>query len=53
MTVTRHLTKDLGFLAAYTFSKALGNIDDNGPAAYYTSVQDYFNRGLDRSLAVL
>ncbi len=50
VTVTRHLTKNLGFLAAYTFSKALGNIDANGPGAYYTSVQDYFNRGLDRSI---
>ena len=50
VTVTKHLSKNLGFLAAYTFSKALGNIDDNGPGAYYTSVQDYFNRGLDRSI---
>ncbi len=50
VTVTRHLTNNLGFLAAYTFSKALGNIDANGPGAYYTSVQDYFNRGLDRSI---
>jgi hypothetical protein len=50
VTVTRHLTKDLGFLAAYTFSKAIGYVDQNGPATYYTSVQDYFNRGLDRSI---
>jgi hypothetical protein len=50
VTVTRHLTSNLGFLAAYTFSKALGYIDANGPAAYYTSVQDYFNRRLDRSI---
>ena len=50
MTVTKHLNKNLGFLAAYTFSKALGYIDANGPAAYYTSVQDYFNRKLDRSI---
>ena len=50
VTVTRHLTKNLGFLAAYTFSKALGYIDANGPAAYYTSVQDYYNRKLDRSI---
>ena len=50
VTVTRHLSKNLGFLAAYTFSKALGYIDANGPAAYYTSVQDYFNRKLDRSI---
>ncbi len=50
VTVTRHLTNNLGFLAAYTFSKAIGYIDANGPGAYYTSVQDYFNRGLDRSV---
>lgn len=50
VTVTRHLTSNLGFLAAYTFSKAIGYIDANGPGAYYTSVQDYFNRGLDRSI---
>jgi hypothetical protein len=50
VTVTRHLTTNLGFLAAYTFSKAIGYVDANGPAAYYTSVQDYFNRKLDRSI---
>jgi hypothetical protein len=50
VTVTRHLTNNLGFLAAYTFSKAIGYIDANGPGAYYTSVQDYFNRSLDRSI---
>jgi hypothetical protein len=50
VTVTRHLTSNLGFLAAYTFSKAIANIDANGPAAYYTSVQDYTNRKLDRSV---
>jgi hypothetical protein len=38
VTVTKHLSKSLGFLGAYTFSKALGYIDANGPAAYYTSV---------------
>jgi hypothetical protein len=50
VTVTRHLTTNLGFLAAYTFSKAIGYVDANGPGSYYTSVQDYFNRGLDRSI---
>jgi hypothetical protein len=50
VTVTKHLSKDLGFLAAYTFSKTIGYIDANGPGAYYTSVQDYFNRKLDRSV---
>jgi hypothetical protein len=48
--VTRHLSKDLGFLAAYTFSKAIGYVDQNGPGAYYAQVQDYFNRGLERSV---
>jgi len=51
VTVTRHLTSGLGFLAAYTWSKALGYIDSNGPAAYYATAQDYFNRGLERSVA--
>jgi hypothetical protein len=51
VTVTHHLTKGLGFLAAYTWSKAIGYIDSNGPAAYYATVQDYFNRGLERSVA--
>ncbi|MBI1790649.1 MAG: TonB-dependent receptor [Acidobacteria bacterium] len=50
VTATKHLSKNLGFLAAYTFSKAIGYIDANGPGAYYTSVQDYFNRKLDRSI---
>jgi hypothetical protein len=50
VSATRHLTTSLGFLAAYTFSKAIGYIDANGPGAYYTSVQDYFNRKLDRSI---
>ncbi|HKW98227.1 MAG TPA: carboxypeptidase regulatory-like domain-containing protein [Bryobacteraceae bacterium] len=50
VTVTRHLSKDLGFLAAYTWSKAIGYVDQNGPASYYATVQDYFNRGLERSV---
>jgi Carboxypeptidase regulatory-like domain/TonB dependent receptor len=51
IAVTHHLTKGLGFLAAYTWSKTIGYVDSNGPAAYYTTVQDYFNRGLERSVA--
>jgi hypothetical protein len=51
ISATRHLTTNLGFLAAYTFSKAIGYVDSNGPGAYYSSVQDYFNRKLDRSIA--
>ncbi|OLE87089.1 MAG: hypothetical protein AUG07_01565 [Acidobacteria bacterium 13_1_20CM_2_60_10] len=51
VTVTRHITKGLGFLAAYTWSKAIGAVDSSGPGAYYTStVQDYYNRKLERSV---
>ena len=51
VTVTRHLTKGLGFLAAYTWSKAIGAVDSSGPGAYYTSTtQDYYNRRLERSV---
>ena len=51
ITATRHLTNGLGFLAAYTWSKAIGYVDSNGPANYYTIAQDYYNRSLDRSVA--
>lgn len=51
VTVTRHLTRGLGFLGAYTWSKTLTYVDSNGPGAYYATVQDYFNRGLERSVA--
>jgi len=51
VTATRHLTSGLGFLAAYTWSKAIGYVDSNGPANYYTIAQDYYNRQLDRSVA--
>ena len=50
ITVTRHLTKGLGFLAGYTWSKAIGYVDANGAASYYTVAQDYYNRGLERSV---
>lgn len=48
--VTRHLSKDLGFLAAYTWSKAIGYVDQQGVGGYYSVVQDYYNRGLERSV---
>ncbi len=51
VTVTHHLSKGLGFLGAYTWSKAIGYIDSNGPAAYSATVQDYYNRGLERAVA--
>ena len=50
ITATKHLTKGLGFLAAYTWSKAIGYVDDNGPGAYYATLQDYYNRKLERSV---
>lgn len=50
VTATKRLTKGLGFLAAYTWSKAIGYVDDNGPGAYYATVQDYHNRKLERSV---
>ena len=50
LTVTKHLTKGLGFIAAYTWSKTIGYQDSNG-AMGYGAPQDYFNRGLERSVA--
>jgi hypothetical protein len=50
-TVTKHFTSELGFLAAYTWSKTITYVDSKGPGAYYATVQDYFNRGLERSVA--
>lgn len=50
VTATKHLTKGLGFLAAYTWSKTMGYQDSNGPMGYGTP-QDWFNRGLERSVA--
>ena len=50
LTVTKHLTKGLGFLAAYTFSKVIGYQDSNGATGYGVP-QDFYNRGLERSVA--
>jgi hypothetical protein len=50
ITATKHLNKGLGFLAAYTWSRAIGYVDANGPGAYYATVQDYYNRKLERSV---
>jgi hypothetical protein len=50
VSVTRHLTRGLGFLAGYTWSKAVGYVDSNGPSAYYQTVQDYYNRKLEHSV---
>jgi hypothetical protein len=55
VTVTRHLTRGIGFLAAYTWSKALGYNDSAGPLSFLgyagAGVQDYYNRKLERSIA--
>jgi hypothetical protein len=50
MTLTKHISKGLGFLAAYTFSKTLGYNDQNGVGSYGVP-QDYMNRKLEYSLA--
>jgi carboxypeptidase family protein len=56
ITATRHLTKGLGFLAAYTFSKAIGYVDGLGPAAAAgcgcadQGIQDFTNPRLERSV---
>ena len=51
VTVTKHLAKDVGFLAAYTWSKTIGYNDNNGPVGAYLYPQDWYNRGLERSVA--
>jgi hypothetical protein len=51
ITATRHLTSGLGFLAAYTWSKTITYVDAAGPAQYYVSLNDYYNRKLERSIA--
>jgi hypothetical protein len=47
------VTKDLSFLAAYSWSKAIGYSEALGPAAAWvgTRPQDYFNRSLEKSIA--
>src|SRR5258708_35639089 len=46
---TRHFSKGLAILAAYTWSKAIGLVDNSGPAGAQAS-QDFYNRGLERSV---
>lgn len=48
--VTRHFSKGFSLLAAYTFSKSLGYMDD---AIEAEGVADVFNRGLERSITGL
>ncbi len=51
ITATKHLTAGIGFLAAYTWSKTIDDVDAAGPAQYQYSFQDYHNRKLERSIA--
>lgn len=48
--LTRHFSKGVSLLAAYTFSKTIGMTDD---AIEAESVADVFNRGLERSITSL
>ncbi len=50
VTVTKHLTHGLGFLAAYTWSKTMGYQDSNGATGYGVP-QDFYNRKLEYTLA--
>jgi hypothetical protein len=50
VTATKHLTSGLSFLAAYTWSKAIGTVDSSGANGYWNNVQDYRNRALERSI---
>ncbi len=47
LTVTKRSSFGLSFLAAYTFSKALGTSDTAGPGEYYDYGQNYYNRQAD------
>ncbi|MBA3973679.1 MAG: hypothetical protein C0504_05595, partial [Candidatus Solibacter sp.] len=47
---TRHFSKGVSLLAAYTFSKSIGLMDD---AIEAEGVADVFNRGLERSITGL
>src|SRR5258708_21447012 len=46
---TRHFSKGLAVLVAYTWSKAIGLVDNAGPDGGQAS-QDVYNRGLERSV---
>jgi len=48
LTLTRHFTNGLAILAAYTYSKAIGQTNN---ARGGQTPQDVFNRSLERSLA--
>jgi hypothetical protein len=50
VTLIRRSHHGLNFLAAYTFSKALGNSDSAGPGVYFEVGQDFYNRKADYSV---
>ncbi len=51
VTVKRNFSEGLGVLAAYTWSKALAYDDNALQVGWTRGTQDYFNRGLERSVA--
>ena len=53
VTVTKRSNRGLSFLAAYTFSKALGTSDTTGPADYSYNEQDFYNRRTDYGVTSL
>jgi len=50
VTATKRSDFGLSFLAAYTWSKAMGTSDTAGPGNYYDYGQDYYNRKSDYSV---
>ncbi|HEY3131440.1 MAG TPA: TonB-dependent receptor [Acidobacteriota bacterium] len=50
VTATKRSSVGLSFLAAYTFSKALGTGDTAGPGNYYDYGQNFYNRRADYSV---
>ena len=50
ITATRRTESGLSFLAAYTFSKAIGSSDAPGLGLYSYQGQDFYNRRNERSL---
>lgn len=53
VTVTKRSNRGLSFLAAYTFSKALGTNDSTGPGDYSYNQQDIYNTRADYGVTSL
>ena len=52
VTMTRRFSNGLGVLGAYTWSKAISQANDTALQIGWTgAVQDYYNRGLEKSVA--